>query len=80
MNKYQQSKIYKIVGNGLTYYGSTYEKTLARRLSKHRGQYKDYIYGKAPYYTSFEILATENYEIILVENYPCNNKDELHAR
>lgn len=79
-NKYQRAKIYKLIGNGLTYYGSTCEPTLARRLATHKGDYNKYINGKGRYITSFEILSTGNYDIVLVENYPCNSKDELHSR
>jgi hypothetical protein len=31
-------------------------------------------------YASFDILENEDYEIILLENYPCNSKEELLAR
>ena len=82
MVNYQNSKIYRIVCNttGLTYYGSTCEKTLALRLSKHKSNFNDFLKGNFSYVTSFEILKNNNYEIFLVENYPCNSKDELHAR
>ncbi len=30
--------------------------------------------------TSFKILENNNYEIILIENYSCNSKDELHKQ
>ena len=80
--KYQRAKIYKIVDNtnDNVYIGSTCEPTLARRLAKHRGNYNFYMNGKGFYVTSFKILENDNYDIILIENYPCNNKDELHAR
>ena len=82
MVNYQLGKIYKIVCNttGLTYYGSTCEKTLALRLSHHKASYKRYLNQNSNFVTSFEILKNNNYEIILVENCPCNSKDELHAR
>jgi len=81
-NKYQRGKIYKIVSNvsNLVYYGSTIEHTLAMRLSKHRSNYKRYQEGKCSYTTSYKILEEGKYDIILVENFPCNNKDELTAR
>ena len=82
MVNYANGKIYRIVCNitGLTYYGSTCEDTLAKRLTKHKAFYKQYLKGKKHSITSFEILKNENYEIVLVENYPCNSKDELCAR
>jgi len=80
---YQRGKIYKIVCNttGLTYYGSTIEPTLARRLAKHNGDYKKWKQsnGIRKAY-SWKILENNNYEIVLVELYPCNSKDELHKR
>jgi hypothetical protein len=48
-NRYRNGKIYKIVCNitGLTYYGSTCEPTLARRLAKHRGCYNRWLKSDA---------------------------------
>jgi hypothetical protein len=80
MVNYQESKIYKIVGNGLTYYGSTSEKTLAHRLSKHKGNYKQYLLGKYHYITCFKVLESGQFDIVLIENVQCNSKDELHMR
>jgi hypothetical protein len=80
---YQRGKIYKIVCNttGLTYYGSTTEPTLARRLSAHKGYYNYWKKGASKnMITSGKILENNNYEIVLVELYPCNSKDELHKR
>ena len=83
INKYNNSKIYRIVSNvtGENYYGSTTEPTLARRLAKHKCMYKLYIHSNSnKYYTSFKILETNDYEIVLVENVNCNSKSELHQR
>jgi len=76
---YQNGKIYKIVCNetGLVYYGSTCKPRLCDRLSKHTYSYKAFLKGKQHYYASFDVLENGNYNIILVENYACNNKDEL---
>ena len=80
-NKYARGKIYKIVGGGLTYYGSTCEKTLAMRLGKHRASYNFFKSGKGNNMSTYKIFDICNdYDIILVENSPCNSKDELHAR
>ena len=84
MSKYQRGKIYKIVDNtnGNIYIGSTCEPMLSRRLAKHKMEYKYYI-AKRPgqcFLTCFKILENKNYNIVLVENYPCQTKDELHAR
>jgi hypothetical protein len=77
MVDYSLGKIYKIIGNGLTYYGSTCQTTLSRRLSVHVGDYKNKIKGHT---SSYIIIEQGNYSIILVESFPCKTKDELHAR
>ena len=83
-NKYQRGKIYKIVDNtnGNQYIGSTCEKTLAHRLAKHVvGCYKNWSNGgKTNYISSFDIIANIDYDIILIEEFPCQTKDELLAR
>ncbi len=78
MVNYQLGKIYKIVDNtnGDIYIGSTCEPNLARRLATHMSNYKH----KRRNITSFQIFANNNYNIVLIELYPCNSKDELHAR
>jgi len=81
-SKYQKSKIYKLVSDSsdLVYYGSTICK-LTTRLAKHRNDYKRFINGKRKYkISSFELIKVEDAQIILVENYPCNNIEELRAR
>ena len=82
MPDYQLGKIYKIECNvtGKVYIGSTCEPTLARRLAGHVGDYKRYLKGIYPYVSSFDVLQNGNYDIVLIESYPCNSKDELHAR
>jgi hypothetical protein len=81
MPNYQQGKIYKITSGEQTYIGSTCEPTLARRLSGHVYQYKYWKQGKIirPT-TSLLLIESGNYEITLVELYPCRSKDELTAR
>ena len=82
MVTYANGKIYKIVCNttGEIYIGSTCEPILSRRLAQHKSNYKQYLKINQNFVTSFNILKNNNYEIILVELYPCNSKDELHAR
>jgi hypothetical protein len=82
MVNYQLGKIYRIVCNttGLVYVGSTCEPTLAKRLQNHKRDYKRYLDGSNKYITSFKSLENNNYEIILIESYPCSSKDELHQR
>jgi hypothetical protein len=82
MVNYNLGKIYKIVDNtnNNIYIGSTCQPTLARRLSSHRCNFRSYERGKINYITSFDIIKNNNYDIILIENFPCSNRDELHAR
>ena len=82
MPNYQDSKIYKIVSFSTddVYIGSTCEKYLSNRLGGHRKAYNSYLNGKHNYVTSFKLLETDDYDIVLIENYPCNNKQELHSR
>lgn len=80
---YSRGKIYRIVCNttGLTYYGSTIQLFLSQRLRGHIESYHRHLKGHNDRkLTSFKILENNNYEIILVEAFPCNTKDELHSR
>jgi hypothetical protein len=73
MPDYNCGKIYKIMGNGLTYVGSTTE-TLPKRLHRHRCYVKD-----NKYCSSSKVINGD--EIIeLIELFPCNNKQELITR
>jgi hypothetical protein len=78
MVDYSLGKIYKLIGNGLTYYGSTCEPTLARRLSGHVTACKNNKCKRRA--CSYIIIEQGNYNIILIENFPCQTKDELYAR
>jgi hypothetical protein len=82
MVNYQMGKIYKIVDNTNEniYIGSTSEPTLAKRLANHLRSYKYYLTHKTHYISSFKIIENGDYEIVLLETYPCNLKDELKAR
>ena len=80
MVNYQNGKIYKITGGGLTYIGSTTLK-LSNRMAHHRNDFKRYNEGKRKYYlTAFNVLKQPDYLIYLIEAFPCNNSDELFAR
>jgi hypothetical protein len=79
MPDYQKSKIYKLwsPSKNLVYYGSTTE-TISRRLSKHitdDNRYNNKITTR--YVNSFKILECNDYKIELVEEYPCNNRQQL---
>ena len=83
MSEYQNSKIYKIISDNtnMIYIGSSYEPRLSRRLARHKMNYNDWLKdNNKTYITSYEILKLDNYSIVLLENYSCNNRDELIAR
>jgi hypothetical protein len=79
---YNLGKIYKIVCNVTDeiYIGSTCQPTVAHRLAKHVQCYKRFKIGKSNYVTSYQIIEHGDYNIYLIENFPCNNKDELTKR
>ena len=75
MPDYQKGKIYKLIGYGKTYYGST-TQLLCQRKTGHKRSYKNHRDCK-----SKEIFELgDDVDIVLVESYPCNNKEELHKR
>src|SRR5271156_6832462 len=78
---YQKSKIYKLVSD-LTedkYFGSTVQ-SLSARKNCHKTKYDCFVKGKHHYTTAFEVTKYPDFQIILVENFPCNNVEELRAR
>jgi hypothetical protein len=79
---YNKGKIYKIISlndDSLVYYGSTCQR-LSKRLSGHKTKHIQYQKGKGDYVTSFKVFDAENVKIYLVEDCPCENKEQLHAR
>ncbi len=79
---YSLGKIYKIIDNtsDLFYLGSTCYSKLSQRLAKHRGHLREFEKGTGRYVSSFEILNNDDYKIILLEDYPCDNIDQLTSR
>ena len=80
MPNYANSKIYKLVSFNLPelpYYGST-TIGLSKRKGKHVGDYK--ANGLKASCTSRIVIDAGDYEIIWVEDFPCDNKDQLKAR
>jgi hypothetical protein len=73
MPDYANGKIYRIVCNetGEQYIGST-TYTLAERLHTHRQIYRNI--------RSRDIIVRGNYEMVLIENYPCETKQQLEIR
>jgi len=82
INNYVNAKIYKIVSNHTPdiYIGSTCND-LRKRLYEHKNNYKQYKQGKRKRrITSFDIVQFDDCDIILIEAYPCKNKNELLKR
>ena len=74
MNKYKGGKIYKIIDNtnGNIYIGSTIQ-SLHKRKSQHKAE------GNKKCMSKF-IIKNGDYDMVLIENYPCESKEELHIR
>ena len=65
----------------LIYIGSTCEKRLSARFSKHTYNYKNYLLsGKSDYITSFEIIKHGDSYIELIEECENISKDELRMK
>jgi len=85
MVNYANGKIYKIesiLGDKI-YIGSTTKEQLSMRMTSHRSDYKKWKNGKAKMTTSYHLFdeyGVENCKIVLLENCPCESKDQLSAR
>ena len=81
MPDYSKGKIYKIECNetGEVYYGSTVQ-ALCDRMSGHRTHYRRWIEGKVNKCQSYDIIERGNYSYSLVEDCPCERKEQLIAR
>jgi hypothetical protein len=81
MPNYANSKIYKLVSFNLPelpYYGST-TIGLSKRKGKHVSDFKKFGFNVGGC-TSRIVIGAGDYEIIWVEDFPCDNKDQLKAR
>ena len=83
-NKYQNAKIYQVVdvGYNKSYIGSTCE-SLSKRMTRHREAYKKQLQGNRVDTTAsrlFDEFGIKNCKIELIENYPCESKEELLKR
>jgi len=79
---YKLAKIYKMESpSGLVYIGSTCQN-LAVRKAGHKKSYLQWKKGNKDFTTSFKLFDEDkdNIEIFLIENFPCNTKEELHSR
>ena len=78
MPEYKNGKIYKITGGGLTYIGST-TQSLSQRLTQHRSNFKRFNEGKGVC-PNYKVLKSGDYQITLIEDCPCERKEQLLMR
>lgn len=82
MPNYQNGKIYTIRSRSrpdLVYIGST-TQSLAMRFGGHNRDYRCWLRGKGDDVTSFRVIEIGDAYVELLENFPCNSREELHAR
>jgi hypothetical protein len=77
MNKYKNGKIYKIISKytDMIYIGSTVKAKLKTRLNEHR-----YSFNHNGSMDSRNMFLWDDAEIKLIENYPCESKEQLTTR
>ena len=80
---YKNGKIYKIEPidgeDGDVYIGSTTKEYLSQRMTAHRSSYNHWKKGKRGKtysFVLFEKYGVDNCKIILLENCPCESKDQ----
>lgn len=79
-NHYGNGKVYRLIGDNKTYVGST-TQSLAKRKSNHKKNFEHWMKGgSSQWCSSFDILSGGNYDIFLIEECPCDNKEQLRAR
>jgi hypothetical protein len=79
---YKNGKIYKITSDSCNkiYIGSTCQP-LYKRLGQHKTAYKCFLGGKQQHKTSsFELIKLDDAIITLIEDYPCERKEQLCSR
>ena len=88
MPDFKLAKIYKIIPlnqdhESDVYIGSTCKPRLSQRMSKHKCDYnrwKDGKYHNVSSFKLFEKYEIWNLNIYLIEEYPCETKDQLRQR
>lgn len=84
MPDYSLGKIYMLVSKHTDkiYVGSTTEKYLSNRFSKHKSHYNHWKHGIGGKCLSFDLfeLGINDVEIVPIECFPCNNFYELRIR
>jgi hypothetical protein len=89
MNRYQNSKIYKIYSDlgDKVYIGCTTKQYLSQRMAKHKYDFtyykkkrEDTGFAFVYSYLLFDEYGVDNCKIELLETYPCNSIDEIRKR
>lgn len=77
----KNGKIYSIRSSQTTniYIGST-TTSLSNRMARHRFDYKQFLNDTKNYVSSFELLKYEDAYIELIEDCPCDNREQLNRR
>ena len=81
MPDYKQGKIYCLRSHQTDdiYIGST-TQPLSKRMTSHRRDYKCWKHGKCDYVSSFELIKHDDCYIELLEECPCENRNQLLRR
>ena len=81
MTNYKNGRIYKILNtiDDNVYVGSTTE-ALCKRMWKHKWDVKNNRFITRPLYVKAKEYGFDNFYIELIENYPCECKEEMIAR
>ena len=81
MSDYSKGKIYKIVNSETddVYVGST-TQPLSKRFYDHKNMLNNNKSINRKLYTTIKQIGIEKWFIELIENFPCNSKEELNAR
>ena len=81
-SRFELAKVYQIVclKTNKRYIGSTTQKYLSSRLASHVNCFQKYLAGAYTYYSVFEVLQNDDFDIFLLESFPCSDINELRRR
>ncbi len=81
MPDYTKGKIYSVRSHQTNeiYIGSTISP-LSKRMGQHREKYNKWKRGEYHYFTCFKLIELGDAYISLIEEYPCENKEQLERR
>ncbi len=83
-SSYSDGKIYCYLDrvNSRVYIGSTCQKAM-KRIQDHQTDFKGYmglLQKERNYRSSFDIIIQDKYEVHILENFKCENKEQLEDR